>query len=237
MRVFRNDDIWLGYRNTIFYTTAGTLISVALTVLGAYPLSRPDFPGKKFYSLLFLFTMFFSGGLIPSFLIIQRLGLVNTIWIMLLTGPGSLGVWNLIIARTFFKSTIPYELQEQAFIDGASDFFILFKIILPLSAPILAVMSLFYGVGHWNSFFNALIYLRTRSLMPLQIFLRELLLMLQIVTTSADAADQETIFQMILLAETVRFPLIIVASLPVLAVYPFLQRFFIKGIMVGALKG
>ncbi|TDF99509.1 carbohydrate ABC transporter permease [Paenibacillus piri] len=228
--VFNNPEIWGTYGNTIIYTVVGTFVNVALTALGAYPLSRRDFYGKNIFMLLFVFTMFFSGGMIPSYLLVKNLGLLNTMWALIL--PGAVSTWNLIIMRTFFQSTIPVELQESAFIDGASDLTVFWKIVLPLSAPILAVMTLFYGVGHWNSWFPALLYLSDRTLYPLQIILREILIQSSTQDMSGGAiSDQEMI------GEGIKYATMVVATLPILCLYPFLQKYFVKGVMVGAIKG
>src|SRR5690625_1138967 len=172
-KIINFNDVWMGYKNTIIYVTVGTLINLIMTTLGAYPLSRKDFFGRNIITALLVFTMFFSGGMIPTYLVVKSLGLTNTMWAMVL--PSAISVYNLIIMRTFFQS-IPYELQESATIDGASDFQILARIILPLSKPILAVMTLFYAVTHWNAFFDALIYLTNRNKYPLQLILREILI-------------------------------------------------------------
>jgi len=235
--IFEYTMIWIGYRNTIFYTLTGTLINLTITLMTAYALSRKDLIGRNLFTMFFAFTMYFSGGLIPTFLIVKQLGMVNTIWSMLLLGAVSM--YNVIITRTYMSNSIPYELQEAAFLDGCSDAGIFTKVILPLSPPIIAVMSLYYAVGHWNSYFNALIYLTNRNIMPLQIFLREILILNQM-TDMMEGADTDT---MILLAERQRmamimkYCLIVVASAPVLAAYPFVQKYFIKGIMIGAVKG
>lgn len=232
-RVFENKDIVLGYRNTILYTIVGTAINVLMTITGAYPLSRKDFYGRNIFMLLFTFTMFFSGGLIPTYILIKQLNLYNNFWVMIL--PGAVGMWNMIIMRTFFQNTIPMELQEAAFIDGCSNIGTLWRIVLPLSKPIIAVMVMFYGVGHWNAFFNALIYLNDRNKYPLQLILREILISEDMASMMAESSD--TIMKQQMLAEGLKYSVIVVASLPVLALYPFLQKYFIKGVMVGAIKG
>jgi len=235
-RVFRNMDIWTGYRNTIFYTVAGTIINLALTIPCAYALSRKDLVGRNVITGIFIFTMFFGGGLIPFYLLIKDLGMLNTVWAMLL--PGSVSVWNVIIARTFFQSTIPRELEEAAEIDGCSNFKLFVRIILPLSAPIIAVMGLFYGVGHWNSYFNALIFLSDRGTFPLQLILREILIINQMSDSAMiGGAQAEAQAEQARIAEIVKYAVIIVSTLPVIAAYPFLQRFFVKGVMIGSVKG
>jgi putative aldouronate transport system permease protein len=232
-RVFQNSDILMGYRNVIFYTVLGTAINIVMTIAGAYPLSRKDFVGRNALMLLITFTMFFNGGLIPTYMVIKGLGLVNTFWALLL--PGAVSVWNLIIMRTFFQNTIPVELQESAVIDGASNFRILFSLVLPLSIPVIAVIVLYYAVGHWNAYFSALIYLSDRNQYPLQLFLREILVMNQMQDMMEGAS--ETAAQQQMLAESLKYAVIIVSSIPVLLLYPLLQRYFVKGVMIGAIKG
>ncbi len=232
--VFRDPQILTGYRNTIVYTVLGTAVSIILTVLAAYPLSRKDFSGRKFFTIMLAITMFFSGGLIPTFLLMSNtLHLLDTIWVMIL--PGAISVWNVIIVRTYFQTSIPPELSEAAMVDGCSDFKLLVRVILPLSMPVLAVMILFYGVAHWNSFFDALIYLSNKELFPLQLILRSILVQN---TMSEDmVAEVDSLANRQVMAETIKYALIVVASAPIIAVYPFLQKYFVKGIMVGAIKG
>lgn len=232
--VFRDSQILTGYRNTIFYTLLGTAVNIVLTVLAAYPLSRKDFSGRKFFTIMLAITMFFSGGLIPTFLLMSNtLHLLDTIWAMIL--PSAISVWNVIIVRTYFQTSIPQELSEAAMVDGCSDFKLLVRIILPLSMPVLAVMVLFYGVARWNSFFDALIYLSNKELFPLQLILRSFLVQN---TMSEDmVAEVDSLANRQVMAETIKYALIVVASAPIIAVYPFLQKYFVKGIMVGAIKG
>lgn len=175
--ILHNDKIWTGYRNTLIYTVVGTSVNIMMTLLAAYPLSRPDLPGRKLLMLIVTLTMFFSGGLIPSYLLVKNLGMVDTMWALII--PGAISTYNLIVMRTYFESSIPWELQEAAHIDGCSNWRLLITIILPLSKPIIAVMVLFYAVGHWNSFFNALIYIRSEDRYPLQLVLREILMISQ----------------------------------------------------------
>jgi putative aldouronate transport system permease protein len=228
--------IWIGYRNTLFYTAAGTVMNVSLTLLCAYALSRRDLAGRNFLMLLFTFTMFFSGGLIPTYLVVKQLHLINTVWAMLL--PNALSIWNIIIARTYFQNSIPNELKEAAFIDGCSNTRLFLRIVLPLSKPLIAVLVLFYAVAHWNAFFNALIYLSDTNLFPLQLFLRNILIMDQMLDMmGADAEAMEQIIRRIQLKESMKFGIIIVSSLPVLVLYPFLQKYFIKGLLLGSVKG
>jgi putative aldouronate transport system permease protein len=231
--VFRDANIMIGYRNTILYTLLGTTINLTLTICAAYPLSRRDFAGRNLIMGLLVFTMFFSGGLIPTYLVVKSLGMVNTIWAMVI--PNAVSIYNIIIMRTFLQSSIPGELQEAAFVDGCSNIGVLVRIILPLSKPILAVMVLFYGVAHWNAFFNALIYLSDREQFPLQLVLREILLQNQM--SEQIMADVDTLASKQMMAEGIKYAIIIVASLPVLVLYPFLQKYFVKGLLIGAIKG
>jgi putative aldouronate transport system permease protein len=235
-RVFANKEIWTGYRNTIFYTVAGTCINLFVTLTCAYALSRKDFYGRNFFTALFSFTMFFGGGLIPTYLVVQKLGLINKVWALLI--PNAAAMMNIIIARTYFQTSIPYELQEAAFIDGCSNTRIFARIILPLSKPIVAVIALYYGVGHWNSFFGAFIYLNDRKLFPLQLIMREILIESQMSAQMMTAGgDPEALAQQAKIADLIKYAIMIVSTIPVLIVYPFLQKYFTKGMMLGALKG
>ncbi len=230
--VFENQDIWMGYRNTVFYTFFGTIINLTLTVMVAYPLSRRDLKGRSLFSVVLVFTMFFSGGLVPTYLVVRRLGMVNTIWAMLI--PHAVNTYNVIVMRTFFQTTIPDELREAAFIDGSNNVYFLTRIVLPLSGPVIAVMVLFYGVFHWNDFFTALIYISNRKLVPLQIILREILIQTQTEEmVGSDAGFTERVMR----SEQLKYAVIFIASLPMLLLYPFLQRYFVKGVMIGAIKG
>lgn len=231
-KVFNDARIMVGYKNTIIYTIIGTAINIVLTIMGAYPLSRKDLYGRNAITFFLSFTMFFNGGLIPTYFVVRNLGMLNTIWALII--PNAVAMWNLVIMRTFFQNSIPGELEEAAFIDGCSNVRLIIKIILPLSAPIIAVMVLFYGVGHWNAFFNALIYLTDESKYPLQIILRDILLQSQVQETMG---GMENFSEHIVQAEGIKYSLIIVASLPVMMLYPFLQRYFVKGVMIGAIKG
>lgn len=229
--VFQNEQIWNGYGNTILYTAVGTIINLVMTTLAAYPLSRPDLPGRGIFMVFITLTMFFSGGLIPSYLLVKNLGMVDTMWALVV--PGAIATYNLIVMRTYFQSNIPWEIQEAAHMDGCSNWKLLTHVILPLSKPIMAVMVLFYAVGHWNSFFNALIYIRSKDLYPLQLVLREVLMVSQ-----ADVVDSSVgLESKILLAESIKYVVIIISSLPVLLMYPFVQKHFVKGVMIGSLKG
>lgn len=235
-RVFQNNDILIGYRNTIFYTVAGVLINLFVTLTSAFALTRKNLPGRTIIVALFTFTMFFSGGMIPSFLLINKLGIYNTVWAILL--PGAAAMMYIIIARTYMQSSIPESLQEAALIDGCSDIKVFIMIILPLSTPIITVLGLFYGVGHWNSYFNALIYLSDRNIFPLQVFLREILIQTQIDSQMLmSGANLETFDQQAKIAEMIKYAVIIVSTLPLLIVYPFVQKYFTQGMMIGAVKG
>lgn len=229
--------IWIGYRNTIFYTSVGTIINLLVTLPAAYSLSRKDLAARQIITLYITFTMFFGGGIIPTYLVVRQLNLLNTIWALLL--PVAASAWNIIIARTYYQSSIPFDLQEAAYIDGCSTFLLFRAIIIPLSKPIIAVLALFYAVFHWNSFFNALLYLSNVKLFPLQIFLRNILILDQMEELLA-GADYDTIQYIIQrqhLREVMKFGIIVVSSLPVIILYPFLQKYFVKGVMIGAIKG
>ncbi|NLD88020.1 MAG: carbohydrate ABC transporter permease [Clostridiales bacterium] len=231
-RVFSNPNILNSYRNTIIYTILGTAINIALTMSAGYALSL-KFPGRRIFSFLITFTMFFGGGMIPTYFIIKNLGLIDTIWVMIL--PSACSAYNLIIARTFMQSNIPNELYEAAEIDGCSRLKFFFSIVLPLSTVLLAVMVLFYAVGHWNAYFNAILYLSKRELYPLQLIVREILVLSRV--TNEEMKDPESQQVIAQLAEQIKYSLIIVVSLPVLVLYPFLQKYFVRGIMVGSIKG
>ncbi|TDQ36079.1 carbohydrate ABC transporter permease [Aureibacillus halotolerans] len=234
-RVFGDSRIWRGYRNTLFYTVVGTLINLAVTLPAAYAMARKDFVGRNFFMAMFVITMFFSGGLIPTYLLVKSLGLVNSPWALLL--PNAAAVWNIIICRTFFQVTIPQELEEAAKMDGCSVTKMFFKIVLPLSAPIIAVMALFYGVGHWNSYFNALIYLTDREWFPLQLVLRQILVLQEIGSELSGAVNGEAAANKEQIAAIIKYAVIIIATLPIIVIYPFMQRFFVKGVMIGSIKG
>jgi len=231
--VAENKSMLSGYKNTIFYTVLGTLINVILTISIAYPLSKKDFYGRNLITILFTIPMFFSGGMIPSFLLIKNLKLYNTFWALIL--PGAISMWNMVIMRTYFQTSIPEEICESAYIDGCSNVGTLIKIVLPLSKPIISVMILFYGVDHWNSYFSALLYLKDRKLYPLSLVLREILLL----GTGKERSGTEIVDNVsdLLLFESLKYAVILVSSVPMLLLYPFLQKYFVKGIMVGSLKG
>lgn len=230
--VFENEDIWRGFRNSCLYTIAGTLISVILTILAAYPLSRKELPGRNLFMMLILFTMYFTGGMIPTYLLVKDLGMYNTVWSLLI--PAAISTYNLIVAKTFFENSIPGELYESARLDGCGNIAMLYRIVLPLSKAILAVLVLYYAVGIWNAYFDALIYVRDTSLHPLQIVLRNILLLgqtEQMGTNDVGMADK------IKMAEAVKYSAIVVSSIPMLLIYPFVQKYFVKGVMIGAVKG
>jgi len=228
--VLQNPMIAIGYRNTLFYVVAGTALNLVLTCLGAYALSRQNVMFKTPILILIIFTLFFSGGLIPTFLLVgQTLQMQDTVWALIV--PTAVNTWNLIILKTAFES-VPVSLEEAARIDGANDFTILFRVVLPLSLPALAVVVLFYAVGHWNAYFNALVYIRSRDLYPLQLVLREILITSNVesMTTSVSSGDA---FQV---GQTIKYATIVVATLPILVIYPFLQKYFVKGALIGAVK-
>ncbi len=228
--VFNNPNIVTGYRNTLFYVVLGTAFNMLMTCLGAYALSRRELMWKRPILLLIVFTLFFSGGLIPTYLLVARtLDWIDTPWALIV--PGVISTFNLLVLKTGFEQ-VPVALEESARLDGANDFTILFRIVIPLSLPSIAVITLFYAVGHWNAFFSALIYLRDRTLYPLQLVLREILIANQIgdMTTGSLGGDVEPI------GETIKYATIIVATVPILFLYPFLQRYFVKGVLIGAIK-
>lgn len=233
-RIFNNQDLLMGFGNTFFYTIFGTLVNVTLTVMAGYPLSKKDFYGKKAIIGMFIFTMIFNGGLIPSYLLVKNLGLYNTRWAIII--PTAMSVWNVMIARTFFQNTIPDELCESAEIDGASDIKIIASMILPLSKPIIAVLTLFYAVDHWNEFFNPMIYLQTKTLLPLQVVLRNILADAKMIEEMANIVNEQQA-NSLALVEVLKYAIIVFASIPVLIMYPFVQKYFTQGIMIGSLKG
>lgn len=230
--VFNNSNILIGFRNSLFYTVVGTLVNIVLTIMIAYPLSRKTFYGRGLIMAVLVFTMLFDGGLIPYYLVVKALGLLNTPWAMIL--PGGIAVFQVIIARTFFQTTIPDDLFEAAEMDGCSDLRFITSIVLPLSKPIIAVMTLMYAVGHWNTYFQALIFLRDPNLFPLQIILREILVLNTIDPSMMANVDQA--LAKAGLKEQLKYALIVVASVPVLIIYPFVQKHFTKGVMIGSLK-
>lgn len=233
--VFRNPNIMSGFMNSFIYASLGTLFSLFLTIAAAYPLSRKDFRYKNVYMMIFAFTMFFNGGLIPTYLLVNSLGLVNTRGAIILVG--ALSVYNMIITRTFFQTTISDELIEAAQIDGMNDIEILFRVVLPLSKAILAVIALFYAVAQWNQYFKAFIYLMDKKLYPLQLILREILIQNAVNQSMMESLSVEEMEAKEGLAELLKYSLIVVASIPVMILYPFVQKYFVKGVMIGAIKG
>lgn len=235
--VFENRNVWQGYWNTVVYAATGTTISVFLCMLGGFVLSRKEFPLRIPVTVFFAITMFFNGGLIPTYLLISRMKMVNTIWAIVL--PGAFSVWFGIIVRTFIQSTIPEELYEATSLDGGDYFNFFFSIVWPLSLPVVAVMALSFATGHWNSYFSALIYLNDEDKFPLQMVLRSILIANTINNTNltSQQMDITNLVDRIYLSELLKYALIVVSSVPLLLVYPFIQKFFIKGIMVGSIKG
>jgi putative aldouronate transport system permease protein len=230
-QALQNSMIVTGYMNSLIYTAVGTLISVSLTTMLAFPLSRKTFFGRQGLMVFIVFTMLFSGGLIPSYLVVKAVGLIDTRWALLL--PNAIWVWQVIIARTFFQTSIPDELAEASEMDGCSDMRFIFSVVIPLSKPIVAVLALMYAVGQWNAYFDALIYLKTDSLFPLQLFLRSILIQ-NANSVSIDAASIADKNQMLSL---MKYSIIVLSSLPVLIIYPFVQRYFVQGMLIGSVKG
>ncbi len=231
-RVLENSQIWVGFGNAILYSVLFTIISVVVTLLAAYPMSRADFKGKGFFNTIFVITMFFGGGLIPTYLLISNLGMLDTIWAILI--PGAFSVWNMIIARTYYMG-IPRDLQEAAEIDGATEMIYFFKILLPVCTPIIATISMWQFVGMWNSYFDAMIYLNSASKQPLQLVLRSILIQNQ--PEPGMVSDMQSTAQRAQMAELLKYATIIISSLPLLVMYPFFQKYFDNGIMAGAVKG
>jgi len=231
-RVMTNSQIWIGFKNAVIYSVVFTVVSVVVTLLAAYPLSRADFRGKGFFNVIFIITMFFGGGLIPTYLIVSNLGLVDSMWAVIL--PGAFSVWNMTIARTYYRG-IPQELREAADVDGASELTFFFKILLPVCTPVIAVLVLWQFVAMWNSYFDAMIYLNDSAKQPLQLVLRSILIQNQ--PESGMIADMQSTAARAQLAELLKYATIIISSLPLLIMYPFFQKYFDSGIMAGAVKG
>ena len=231
-RIFSYESLFVGYKNTILYTLVGTAINVVLTVTAGYALSRKELVGRNVMMMGVMFTMIFSGGMIPTYLLVRQLGIYNTMWALIL--PGAVSTWNLIVCRTFFQQTIPDELREAADLDGCGDVAFFLRVVLPLSSSIIAVMVLFYAVSHWNSYYNALIYLSSTSKYPLQLVLRNILIVNTMDDMVNDVATQAAQQRM---GDLIKYGMIIVSSLPLLILYPFLQKYFVKGVMIGAIKG
>ena len=226
-------NIWRGYGNSLLYMVVGTAIGVVTTVAAAYPLSRKELRGRKAFNVIFFFTMLFNGGIVPTYLLIQNLNIYDTMWAIVL--PGSVSAWNIIVMRTFFEGNIPVDLYEAAELDGCGDFGILFRIVLPLSGAILAVISLFFAVWLWNSYYSALMYLASDDKYPLQIILRQILIMND--TSNKMFSDIDALVRKQGVKDVLKFVLIVVSSMPLLVAYPFVQKYFVKGIMVGSVKG
>ena len=231
-RVMSNAQIWVGFKNAMSYSVLFTIISVTVTLLAAYPMSRPDFKGKGFFNVMFVITMFFGGGLIPTYLLISNLGMLDTIWAILI--PGAFSVWNMIIARTYYMG-IPHDMQEAAEIDGASEMVYFFKILLPLCMPIIATIAMWQFVGMWNSYFDAMIYLNDAAKQPLQLVLRAILIQSQ--PEPGMVSDMQSTAARAQLAELLKYATIIISSVPLMILYPFFQKYFDNGIMAGAVKG
>jgi len=231
---FSYRNVLSGYRNTILYTVAGTSINLVITLLTAYPLSRRDFPARKGFMIICAITMFFNGGLVPTYMLVVQLGLINTPWSILL--PGAMSVFNMILVRTFIISSIPAELLDASRIDGCSDARYFIKIVLPLSKAVIAVVGLYYAVDHWNSYFNAMLYLHDEKLHPLQLVLRNVLVTLSDFTFN-DISSAKEMVTMIGIVNLLKYSLIVVSSVPIIALYPFVQRYFVKGVMIGSIKG
>lgn len=237
VEVFKDDRIVRSFINSLIYTFCGTLVNLAVTLPTAYALSRSKFKGKGFVTTFYLITMFIGGGMIPTYLVVQKTGLLDTMWSLIL--PGALGVYNMIVARTFFQQNISEELYEAAEIDGCGHGRFFFSIALPLSGAIIAIMVLYYGVGHWNAYFNALLYMQTESKFPLQLVLRSILVQneSQLNQAATSAAARDAIEKQRQLTELMKYSLIIISSIPVLVMYPFIQKHFVKGVMIGSVKG
>ena len=235
IEVFQYGDVWIGYRNTIYYTVVGTFLNIVFTILMAYPLSRVDLKGRGIIMKILVFTMMFSGGLIPNYLLVEDLHLLNTGWALWL--PGLISVYNVIVMRTFFQSTIPRDLLEAAQIDGCTNRRFLWSVVLPVSKTILALMILLYAITHWNSYFNAMLYISDKQKWPLQIFLRDILISNQVDMSQMSNSDVADMIRRQQMQTLLKYSLIVISSLPVLVVYPFIQRHLVKGIMVGSVKG
>ena len=233
--VFKNQNIWNAYGNTVVYTLAGTAFSLIATLTAAFVFSRKGLIGSRVCMLMIIFTMYFSGGLIPTYFNIRNLGMLNTIWALVI--PGMISGYNLIIARTFMQTSIPDALDEAAKLDGCTPIRFFLEVVIPLSTPIIGVLCLYSVVGHWNSYYSALIYMSERKNYPLQLILREILVQGTVSNESMDAASMEEAFEFINLAESLKYALVIVSSVPMLILYPFLQKFFVKGVMIGSVKG
>lgn len=234
-RVLNNSEIWTGYKNTIIYTAVGTFLSVAFTMMSAYPLTRKDLKGRQVFMTLYVITMFFGGGIVPLYIVVDSLGMIDTMWGVIL--PGCVSVWNLIVVRTYINTSLPFELQEAAMIDGADGFRLFFRIVLPLCKPVILIMVLFYLVGYWNNYFNALMFLSTAEKYTLQLVLRNILITQDLNGMIGSGGSQESLYQQAILSESLKYSSIVVSTLPILLIYPFLSKYFEKGMVIGSLKG
>lgn len=238
-RVIENDSLWRGYLNTIFYTVLGTCINLALTMTGAFVLSRRTFALRTPLNWMVLFTMFFGGGMIPTYLLVKDLKLLNTVWSLVL--PGAISTWNLIITRTFLATSIPNELQEAAYIDGCNNIRFFLRIVLPNATTIIAVIGLFYAVDHWLSYWNAMLYITDETRYPLQLVLRDILLKAEVALESArsgeDSESAMAVVELLRISESVKYIVVIAGTLPLLIVFPFVEKYFVKGVMIGSVKG
>jgi ABC-type glycerol-3-phosphate transport system permease component len=232
-KIFSSPEIGRGFLNSFVYTTVGTAVNLAMTIFAAYPLSRRDLAGRGWISVVFTITLFFSGGMIPLWLVVNAVGIYNTMWSLIL--PSAVSMWNIIVMRTYFQSAVPSELWDAARIDGCRNISYLLRILLPLSKPILAVMVLFYGAGHWNKYFEALIFIRNKQLFPLQLILRDILIKNMLAESMRD--PMMTALQIDRTSEIIKYGLIVVSSIPMILIYPFIQKYFVKGVLVGAIKG
>lgn len=235
LKVMQEPRIWIGYRNTILYSVVGTLVNMLVTLPVGFALSRAEFKPRRVILFLFTFTMFFSGGLIPGYLLMKDLNILDTMWVFIL--PGAVSVFNVIIVRSFFESSIPEELHDAAQIDGLGYFGYFMKIVLPLSSAIIGVIALYYFVGHWNDYFTGLIYIRNQNKQPLQVILQNILLANQVTTSGGGSSNGQSMIERQQLADSIKYGIIIVSTLPLLVIYPFIQKYFTKGVMIGAVKG
>lgn len=238
-RVLQNDSLWRGYLNSICYTILGTAINLALTMTGAFVLSRKTFALRGVLNWMVLITMFFGGGMIPTYLLVKNLGMLNTVWALVL--PGAISTWNLIITRTFISSSIPDELQEAAQIDGCNNARFFVSIVLPNSSTIIAVIGLFYAVDHWLSYWNAMLYITKSEMYPLQLVLRDILLKAEVALQNAQSGTDldggASIVELLRISESVKYIVVIAGTLPLLIVFPFVEKYFVKGVMIGSVKG
>ena len=234
-RVFKDSRIWIGYRNTIFYTVLGTGLGLAATTMAAYSLSRKDLPGRKIIMFLFIFTMYFQGGMIPYYLVVKGLGLVNSRILMILSGAVS--VYNIIITRSFLEANIPGELKDAASIDGCGNVRFFWQMVLPLSKAVIAVIALYLAVSYWNSYFNAMIFLTDTNKYPLQLFLRQILLTVSESVSVDSGLDPTALIQLQQMGQVIKYGVIVVSTVPIICVYPFIQKYFVKGVMIGSVKG